>query len=353
MKKIIILISILPFIAASCDVANDIFDAGSSTRGIFRSDNSGQTYSAGNKLAPKGSIGSLSVNSLAFDPGDPATIYLAGANGVYKSEDFGNNWKYILSNITAADVAIDPINTDIIYVSGIVGHNGKIIKSGDGGKSWVDIYNEPSKNNTVLTIAISPRSDIIFAGLYNGEIIRSFDEGRTWQVNQDLADRVARIRFQGSTAYALTFRKGLHKSTDSGLNWNNITSPVVQNTISGNSSSPAKASTFYDLGLDRRQNGVIYLGTEQGLLRTVNDGEAWSFLKLPLTNTSLRTSAVAIDPNNSNVIFATVGSTVFKSTNGGITWETKVLPTTNEVRSIIINPNSSNILYMGVGSPRK
>lgn len=353
MKKITILICVIPFFAASCNVIDLLFDSGGGARGIFRSDNAGQTYSAGNKVTPDGNISGLSVNSLAFDPSNPATIYLGGANGVYKTEDYGNNWRYILSNIIAADVAIDPSDTNIVYVAGIVGQNGKIIKSIDGGRSWVDIYNEPSKNNTVLTVATAGSSGVVLAGLFNGEILRSFDEGRTWQASQDLADRVIKIRYNGGTAYALGFKKGLFKTNDDGLSWTNISGSVTENTFTRNQVQTAKASTFYDLSIDRRQTGVIYLGTEQGLFRTVNDGTDWAVLKLPVTNTSLKTSAVAVDPNNSNNVFATVGGTVFKTTNGGITWETRSLPTANEIRSIIINPNQSNILYLGVATPRK
>ena len=352
MKKFLVLLLGLSLTAASCNTLG-IFDLGSGTKGIFRSDNAGESYSAGNQLSPKGQIGGLSVYSLAFDPSNPAVIYLAGANGIYKTDDYGNNWKFILSNITAADITIDPNNPQTVYASGIVGTNGKIVKSPDGGASWVDIYTEPSKNNTVLTIAAAPDSSVVLAGLYNGEVIRSFDQGRTWQAVTDLADRVMQIRYNGTTPYALAFHKGLYKSGDNGLTWNAISPDVSHGIFSNAKTAPVTASTFYNMALDKKQPGVIYLGTEQGLLRTVNDGADWAFVSLPVKDTTLRTSAVAVDPGDSNTLYATVGSTVFKSTNGGLTWQTKELSTTNEVRTIIINPASTNILYLGVATPRK
>ena len=274
---------------------------------------------------------------------------------MYKSEDGANSWRYILSGMIVSDIAANFRDDQIIYAAGIAGSSGKIIKSSDGGTTWIDVYNEPSKNNAVLTIAVATtNSAVLVAGLTNGEIIRSFDEGRTWQAIKDFSDRILRIRFSPSgSVYALTLHSGIQQSKDSGLNWENISSSLTQTGFSNSGSQVTTASAFYDFSYDRKQSGVLYLGTEEGLFRSVNDGGAWSFIKLPLKNASLRTSAVTVDPSNSNVIYAAVAATVLKSVNGGLTWETKVLPIAgSEVRSIIVNPQSANFIYLGVGNKR-
>jgi len=66
--------------------------------------------------------------------------------------------------------ATDPGIANQLYAVGLAGSNGKIIKSSDGGDSWVDMYTEPSKSNPVETIAISKaNSRIVLAGLATGE----------------------------------------------------------------------------------------------------------------------------------------------------------------------------------------
>ncbi|MBX4191442.1 MAG: hypothetical protein KW804_01430, partial [Candidatus Doudnabacteria bacterium] len=88
--------------------------------------------------------------------------------------------------------------------------------------------------------------------------------------------------------------------------------------------------------------------TEQGLFRSVNDGKDWAFMSMPVRNAALRVSAISVNPQNSNNLFVSVASTLYKSVNGGLTWETKSLPTTTTIHTIVINPQSTNIIYLGL-----
>jgi hypothetical protein len=350
MKKFFILIVALSFVAASCDTGG-LFDFGGGMRGVFKSDDNGETFFAASKLK-KGDISNISVNTIAFDPTNPDILFAGVGAGIYKTENGAGSWIYILSGIGVADVAVDLYSPKTIYAAGIAGQNGKIIKSIDGGTSWVDIYTEPSKNNTVLSVQVSKtNSSVILAGLLSGELIRSTDAGRTWQATKDFGDKVIEIRFgPANTAYALTAARGLFKSVDLGITWTAITDSLTTLAFNSIDKSASSVTAFYDLALDWRQAGVLYLGTEQGLFRTVNDGANWSFIALPLKNAALRVSAVTVNPNDSNNLLASVVSTVYKSINGGLTWETKTLPTTSVVHTIVVNPSSTNIIYLGLRS---
>ncbi|HTL39564.1 MAG TPA: hypothetical protein VL306_02015 [Methylomirabilota bacterium] len=354
MKKVLILILGLTLSAASCDLVSGTFDFGSGAKGVFKSTDSGSTFHSSGIVKPKGNLSSVTVTSLAFDPLNPDIIYAASTSGVFKTTDNADTWQFILSGITATDISIDPQDSQVLYVAGLSGSNGKIVKSMDAGASWTDAYTEPSKNNAVQSIVVAPTShSVVIAGLTSGEILRSNDSGQTWQTVADFTDRIGRIRFgSGASVYAISYHKGLEKSSDLGLTWASVTDALVQPSISGANQGASSVSLFYDLGLDKRQAGVIYLGTEQGLYRSVNDGANWAFIKLPLKNASLRTSAVAVDPNNSNTLYVAVASTILESNNGGLSWQTKVLPITDEVRTIIFHPQSSNIIYVGVGAKR-
>lgn len=351
MKKVLILILGLSLTAASCDLANGVFDLGSGgIRGVVKSEDNGESFSAAGNLALKGNINNVTANSLVFDSSNPDTIYLASSGGVYKTTDAAKTWHYILSGITVVDIGIDPYQSNVLYAAGIVGKNGKIIKSLDGGTSWIDIYTEPSQSNPVLAIAVSTsNSSVVLAGLSTGEIIRSVDAGHTWQATKDFSDRINRIRFGPGVVYALTLHKGVQKSFDQGLTWASISGFLTGSNLSANGQAVSSITAFYDLSLDQRQPGVLYLGTEQGVYRTVNDGISWSALALPVKNASLRTTAVAVNPSNSNNLFAAVASTIFKSVNGGVTWETKLLPPGSGVKSILINPKANNLIYLGMG----
>ena len=339
--------------AASCDLVNLIIGSPTGLRGVFKSADNGETFRPAMSL-PKGDLSGVSVNSLAFDTSSPDIIYLASPSGIYKTEDAAGHWRYILSGLAGARVAVDPKDPKIIYAVGLVGQNGKIIKSFDGGASWVDIYTEPSKNNPVLALDISKSNPaVLVAGLGNGEIIRSLDAGQTWQSSRDFADRVLSLEFApNGDLFALTLAKGLFRSSDSGINWTAASGALATVSVDVIGQSAGTVSKFDYLALDKRQPGVLYLGTDQGLFRSVNNGAFWSILPLPVKNTALRVTSVAVNPGNSNDVLVAVGNTVFKSTNGGVTWETKVLNTQAEIKQIIINPQSTNIMYLGIGNPR-
>lgn len=351
-KKFLILILGLSLTAASCDLVNGIFDfGGGGAQGVFKSEDSGETFRPAEVMAKKGDISTVTANALVFDTGNSSVLYLAASSGIYKSDDGAKTWRYILSGIAAADIAIDPFQANNLYASGIVGTNGKIIKSLDGGTSWVDIYTEPSKNNTVLAIAVSQTNpSLVLAGLNSGQIIRSTDGGHAWQATTDFADRIIQIKFSSSgTVYALTARKGVEKSSDQGSSWSSVSNSFTTDNLGSRNRTSVSAGAFYDLALDKRQSGVLYLGTDQGLFRTVNDGASWAFLSLPVRSSSTRVHAVAVNPSNSNNLFVAVSSTIFKSLNGGVSWETKVLPTNAGIRSILVDPQSNNNIYAGMG----
>ncbi len=342
MKKIILLCLSLTLTAASCNLLGTAGGA----KGILKSEDAAKNFQTANVINAKQNIDGISINVLAFDTRNAETMYMGSASGIFKSTDGSKSWVHILTGITVSDIATDPGSSDVLYASGLAGRNGKIIRSGDGGSTWVDVYTEPSNTNAVTSVAISKaNSRIVLAGLATGEILRSIDEGKTWQASTDLEDNIVRIRFyNNTTAYAMSLTKGLSKSTDQGATWNPL--PVGQVTLPQTSGGVRK---FLDVGFDYKLPGVIFLATDQGLLRTIDDGVTWGIMYLPVRNTTLQVTATAINPIDSNNVLTAVGSTVFKSTNGGVTWETIKLPANQTVRQILINPVTPNIVYLGMG----
>jgi photosystem II stability/assembly factor-like uncharacterized protein len=343
MKKFLILVLGLSLTAASCNLLGS-----SGVKGVLKSEDGGETYQPFNKMESKGDIGKVSVNAMALDPNDGDIAYLGSAGGVHRTQDGAKTWKLILTGGRVGDIAVDPSKTEIIYAAGVSGENGKILKTTDAGQTWKDIFTEPSKNNPILSVAISrANAKILLAGMNSGEVIRSVDEGVTWQIVRDFGNPIIDIEYTDSTtAYVLTQTKGLFVSADQGSSW---TAVEVKIQPQGSTSTRLPATrTFYDAAFDSRLKGVIFLASAQGLLRTVDSGATWTLMPLPVVNETLNVSAVAINPTNSNNLLIAIGSSIFKSTNGGVTWETKKLPTQQRVKTILINPDEPNKIYLGL-----
>lgn len=108
--------------------------------------------------------------------------------------------------------------------------------------------------------------------------------------------------------------------------------------------------------VDPNDPNKIYVGTPDGGLWVSNDhGASWQ----PLTQylPSIGVSGIAVDYNNSNIIYITTGDEdasdsysigVYKSTDGGLTWSATgetVVGTNGLMGEIYIHPANSNILW--------
>ena len=102
---------------------------------------------------------------------------------------------------------------------------------------------------------------------------------------------------------------------------------------------------------------IMYVGTASGgLWKSESGGVKWE----PIFDNQKAASIgdVAVDPTNSDVIWVgtgegnprnsqSAGYGVYKSIDGGNTWEYKGLGETRNIHRVLINPQNSNIVYIG------
>lgn len=102
---------------------------------------------------------------------------------------------------------------------------------------------------------------------------------------------------------------------------------------------------------------VIYLGTASGgVWKSEGGGVTWSpiFEKEAVASVG----ALAIDQNNPDVIWigtgegnprnsATSGSGVYRTLDGGVTWQLMGLEGTRNIHRVLIDPRNSNVIYVG------
>ena len=110
------------------------------------------------------------------------------------------------------------------------------------------------------------------------------------------------------------------------------------------------------------QNGVIYVGTASGgLWRSESGGIEWQ----PVFDKEevMSIGAVAIQPGNTSVVWVGTGEGnprnslnggygVYRSLDGGKSWELMGLENTRHIHRIVIDPTDPNTVYVGaIGSP--
>ncbi|MBV8150005.1 MAG: glycosyl hydrolase, partial [Candidatus Eremiobacteraeota bacterium] len=135
---------------------------------------------------------------------------------------------------------------------------------------------------------------------------------------------------------------GIWKSTDYGLQWNNIsddTLPGDSNSIGAIAVAPSNSNVIYAGTGESDIRGDFITG--DGVFKSSDAGKTWQYAGLSDTHTI---STLVIDPQNSNVVYASSMGHVFrpnnqggvyKTTDGGKSW-TKVLSGNDRTGAIVV-----------------
>lgn len=71
------------------------------------------------------------LNSIAIDPKNLDTVYVANSAGIFKTSDGGGRWRSINPGVYPQVIVVDPRDSQIVFA----GTGGGILKSVDGGAS--------------------------------------------------------------------------------------------------------------------------------------------------------------------------------------------------------------------------
>jgi len=150
------------------------------------------------------------------------------------------------------------------------------------------------------------------------------------------------------SSVSILFSQELNSETLKGLEFRSIGPAFMSGRIS-------------DIAIDPKDENTWYAAVASGnLWKTNNAGTTWDPI---FDNESVfATGCVTVDPNNSNNIWLGTGENVggrhlswgdgvYKSSNGGKTWENMGLENSEHVSEILIHPNNSNIIWVASQGP--
>jgi uncharacterized protein YkwD len=262
------------------------------------------------------------VRQLAFDPNTSGTVYAVMGDtvgGVLKSTDNGDTWTLKISGITNRDLAVLAIASatpGVLYVGDYSG--GGVWRSANGGDTWTRVLN----GNTALGVSgviyvtglqVSSDGQSVFALLsptyYNaGYLLKSFNGGSSWvgvstAVNgQETALAVDPTNSQNVYLGSLS---GFYRSSDGGATWS-----------AANTGLPS-SSAIYAIAIDPQNPFRIYVGIGNTVYYTSTWGDSWQQLG---ASTTTRTDdlvwTLAVDPTHPLVIYAAVSRTPLPNTRG-------------------------------------
>jgi photosystem II stability/assembly factor-like uncharacterized protein len=286
------------------------------------------------------------VTAFAFDGRGAIYISTVQNSGVSRSLDHGLTWEYIglgrdqfaggggLRSIWAVAVS-----SDGTVFAGWSGDG--VFKWTGTGLEWIRFVNGMPASN-VLSLLVA-RDGAVLAGTSAIGILRSPDRGGTWQqlrsdwINECASVATLAMNSKGQIFATLSWE--VLRSDDGGITW---PSPYDGTTII------PRGNSAYALAIG--PGDVVYVGGGANFLRSRNDGVSWDILS-GLAGADIR--ALAVDAEG-RVFAGTLNngsySGLYRSEDGGESWQQVGFSGTYWVRSIAINPVNGDIFVGLFGS---
>ena len=351
--KIVILFLLSVALLGGCSLTSSVSKQSKTDGGIWKSTDSAKTWahtvSVATANGKPASIANVDVRKIVIDPSDSSAIYLATENhGIIYSYDGGNGWNQFkqINKGKIYSISVDPKNKCVIYSVG----EDKMFKTTDCGRKWDVLYQHPKKDVYLTDVAVDPiNSQVIYLANSVGEIIKSTNAGATWSVSyrEPKANLFAEIIINPKDSkiiYAATWQKGIYKTEDAGKTWNSLSEGLA---------GYSKSSNYKKLIIDKSLPDNLILASKFGILKSKDAGKSWEVVPLLPAPGQTNINAMAVNPKNIAEIYYATDNAVVKSVDGGKTWATQKLQFSRLPNDMVIDFNSPNIIYLGTKTQNK
>ncbi len=316
------------------------------------------------------------IVDLAVNPDNHSEYYVAAAyGGVWKTKNAGTTFEPIFDNYGTQSIgclAIDPQNTNVIWVGTgennnqrSVGYGNGLYKSLDGGKSFTNVGLKTSEHIGMIKINPSNSKDIWVAAYgplwkEGGErgLYHSTDGGKTWVLALNVSkntgcneihfdpynSNVIYASFHQRRRHEWTYLGGgpesaIYKSDDNGVTWSKLSNGLPNGDVGRITMAlPKQKGLIYAMIEAANDKGGVFVSTDHGA--------SWNKVN-SLTTAGNYYQEIFVDPVNPAKIFV-MDTYVKVSEDGGVTF--KNLGEANkhvDNHAIWINPNNTNHLLVG------
>jgi hypothetical protein len=393
----------------------DIF--GDANNGVYRSTDGGTNWNLLNNAPNGANTGRIAI---ALSRSNSQVLYVAvttriqnpgtAADGksqaVARSTDGGNNFttlnppNYMGGNGTTAGqgwydttVAVDPVNSAIVYVAGSAGTNS-ILRSTDSGANWTDISGG----------GVSPHADHHAAEFDAAGVFLDGDDGGIYRLTNaagptwaDINGNLGALQFEGIGLHPTNANIAIGGTQDNGvgvysnsLTWTETDGgdggfskfsqtngniayhqiPVASfganffrfSSNGGSTWTTRTAGIVADQGVqnfyapfvvDPGNGDRVLYGTNR-VWETTNEGVTWTAFASPGVNgwnpASNNVSAIGLAPSDANTIYAATGSQLFVSTDHGANWTQRNTGLSGSIQDIQVNPTNAAVAYVASNS---
>lgn len=248
------------------------------------------------------------AHGLTVDRKNSARVNIATHSGLFA---MGSDAK--LQRVGAAQddymgFSSHPTDANTFYTSGHPSNGGNIgfQKSTDGGKTWQKIADGVGGPVDFHAMAVSQADPNNIYGVYRGQLQRSSDEGKNWELVSTNIRNVITLATDGlrkEVVFAGT-TDGLYASNDNGSSW--IKVDGIRSAVTA-------------ISINIKDNSSIIYADGQGLMRSTDGMKTWD--RLTSYSGAMVTHLASYPKNPSILYLINQGLEIHKTTDTGQTWQ--------------------------------
>jgi photosystem II stability/assembly factor-like uncharacterized protein len=194
-----------------------------------------------------------------------------------------------------------------------------IYRSTNNGKSWTAIKGIPKSEEraNITSIALDPSDPhVMYAAGHGIGVVKSTDGGKTWEAASSGLGGLSTEGFtidgkDPNTLYVWVLGNGLYRSTDGAASWQRVDDGPKKQEI----------RSLVSVNSPTGMGGIwLYAGLDTGVMKSPDCFCGWD--RLP--NEGLpegRVYSLAVDPSNTQILYAGLRQGVFKTMDGGQSWK--------------------------------
>ena len=230
--------------------------------------------------------------------------------------------------------------TAIVFFSGTL---SLAQSTSSASQSWISVG--PDGGDVRALSADPANPSRVLLGTSAGQIYQSEDAGKTWQRfvrigkgNDYVVDHILFDPKQPGVIYVAAWTLeseggSVFKSTDNGHTWQALSS--------------LEGKSVRSMAIAASDPNILVAGTLDGIYRTRNGGQTWQRISPDTSGEIKNIESIAIDPTNADIVYAGTWHLPWKTNDGGQNWHNikSGIIDDSDVFSIIIDPKRPDVIY--------
>lgn len=354
-------------------------------------------------LRTSGALGNMSgrIGALVVRPSTGQFILGAAQGGIWIYDPVAGLWSAKTSDQETQAIgalAIAPSNDAVIYagtgegaLSGDSYFGDGVLKSVDGGNTWVHVSGDYFRGVATTRIVVDPTNpNHVYAAVSRGRggarrtspaihsrfgVWESKNGGADWALIQEVKDNLGATDLEidplnAQTLYSTFWGDAIYKSTNGGASWAKVMTGLPVADYAGNQTrfsigishpSAASPATLY-AGFDWIDAAGKY--HKSRVFKSIDAAASWTMLPAGsgvdivedyCGQQCTYDNVIEVDPTNPNVVFAggmfdydiTHAGGVYRSDDGGATWRNLGFDQHPDFHALAFNPTNTQKIVVG------